>query len=85
MTGRVQPYALLGLGVMFDDDSTPGGSSSSDSAFVGKLGLGFDVWATDWLGMNLEWTYQLPSGTLRDLDYMAVTWSVVYRFSDEEE
>lgn len=80
LTGRVQPYALLGMGTLITS-----GPATSEVGFMGRLGAGVDVWVTEALAISLEAGYVLPSGRTRNFDHVAVAWSFVYRFASEEE
>ena len=80
MTGRVQPYALLGMGTLITS-----GDPSSEVGFMGRLGAGVDIWITEAIAGSLEAGYVLPTGRTRGFDHVSIAWSFVYRFSSDED
>lgn len=92
LTGRVQPYALLGMGVgiasgdkLGDIGFTGALADGSDIGFTGRVGAGGDLWITESLAASLEAGYVLPTGRIKDFDNVAVAWSLVYRFAIDAE
>lgn len=87
LTGRYQPFLLVGAGAMtaeavLRDDSVGLGLSrtESDNAFAMRFGGGIDLYATKNIVVSLEADYVLPFGDLDDLDYVTIGWGVQYRF-----
>jgi opacity protein-like surface antigen len=62
LTGRFQPYGLLGLGFMRSTfDPKGGGDSNNDSVFAARLGVGADFYATENIVVFVEGSYMLPT------------------------
>lgn len=87
LTGRYQPFLLVGGGVMtaeakLRNDAVGLGFSSSESenAFSMRFGGGIDLYATKNVVVSLEADYVLPFGNLDDLDYVSIGWGFQYRF-----
>ena len=73
MTGRVQPYLLGGLGIMeveFNSSVGPG-FSTSDSDLAIRFAGGFDVYLTEHVVAYGGVDYVLPTGDVKDLDYLS--------------
>ena len=82
MTGRVQPFLLAGLGVMYaklGDLYSPENEDSS-TEFAVRFGGGVDFYTTEHVVVALGLDYVMPTGDLKDYDYVAFTWGVKYRF-----
>lgn len=82
---RVQPYLLGGVGMMWGDtsDESAGASLPSNNyEFVGRTGLGLDVYVFPELSVTLEGTYLLPAGTLDDYQHAAALVGVQWHFAD---
>jgi hypothetical protein len=78
-TGRVQPYVLVGGGVLGGEiDSSVG--SEDEYGFSWRLGGGYDFYQTENIVLNLEAAYYLPTGDVRDFDFISVGLGVQYRF-----
>jgi len=88
MTGRYQPFLLVGAGVMTADRklrdtvglSPAQADDESDNAFTMRFGGGVDLYATKNVVVTMEAGYVLPFGNLDALDYITVTWGFQYRF-----
>ncbi|MCH2172010.1 porin family protein [Myxococcota bacterium] len=94
--GRIQPYALAGIGGENIWFSTNLSESDSYTSFVGRFGAGVDVYLTPNLALNGEFsyvaateaknTYWGPWGaswtdyTNLDPSYLTVSWGLMYRF-----
>jgi opacity protein-like surface antigen len=90
--GRIQPYALVGVGVgsseinqrertgLDGEDLVKTDITTQDQAFVSRYGLGVDLYGDDAWGMFAEAAYILPTGSLRELDYISVQWGLLWRF-----
>jgi hypothetical protein len=77
LTGRVQPYGVLGLGLM---DSRTEPTSGGGQAFVGRMGAGLDLYLSPHFAVSVDVTYVLPAGSLQDLQYLSFGWGFQYRF-----
>jgi opacity protein-like surface antigen len=62
LTGRIQPYGLLGLGSMLAsfDPNAEGVDSEDDRTFAVRFGAGVDCYATENIVVYLEVSYLLP-------------------------
>jgi opacity protein-like surface antigen len=63
LTGRVQPYALFGLGGMWAEDMVSG---VSGAGFMIRAGGGFETWVFRNVGLDVAMTYQQPFGDVAD-------------------
>lgn len=90
-TGRVQPYGLGGLGLLWihaqgsharSDDffHTRAGFKDHDVQFAGRLGGGIDGYITQNLLLNVEASFVLPTGSLHDFRMVPISLGVQYRF-----
>lgn len=85
LTGRFQPYALVGLGYLsMDKDRMTAGSNyeSDDGAFAMRFGGGMDAYITENISMGPEIAYVLPisSDDIDDLDFLTVGAGLRYTF-----
>ena len=86
LTGRFQPYVLVGLGAMTVDtdvkDRLGVGPSKSDSEadFAMRFGGGLDFYATKNVVVDVGVGYVYPFGDVSDFDYLSVRAGVQYRF-----
>lgn len=77
LTGTIQPYIIAGAGVMDADVQNVGSSTE----FAARFGGGLDVYATDHIVLGFDLTYVLPTGKLKDLDYLSIgLFTLQYRF-----
>ena len=87
LTGKFQPYALLGVGAMVGQTKVNAnifGNSISESVtlndFVVRYGAGLDIYFTEnWLGY-LEVSNVQPTGDVNDINYFASGGGIQYRF-----
>jgi hypothetical protein len=91
LTGRVQPYALFGLGGMGTEDMVSG---LGGAGFMIRAGAGFETWLFRNVGLDLALTYQQPFGdeadgvnpnptpleTLARYAYFSISTSLIFRF-----
>jgi hypothetical protein len=91
LTGRVQPYALFGLGGMWAEDDVTG---VGGSGFMIRAGGGFETWVFRNVGLDIAMTYQQPFGdeadgvnpnptpfeTLARHAYFGISTSLIFRF-----
>lgn len=83
MTGRFQPYGLVGIGltrVRFEADAGSGLESERVQDFSTRFGAGLDFYFAPKVGMEVEADYVLPTGEARDFDYVSVSWGLFLRF-----
>lgn len=83
LTSRIQPFLLVGGGLMHAErERTSFGEtrSSESTAFAARFGVGLDLYATRGLAVTLDTSYLLPTGSLEDLDYLAIALGLQYRF-----
>ena len=82
LTGRVQPYALFGLGVMGQElaDTVGAGLAASLTAFLPRFGGGADVYLTEHLLLDANVQYLLGTGDLDGEDLILLRLALGYRF-----
>jgi opacity protein-like surface antigen len=82
LTGRVQPYVLGGLGLLWLqlEDAVGAGLTDNEVGFAGHVGVGVDAYLTDNLLLNLEASYLLPAGDLNDFRMIPISLGMQYRF-----
>lgn len=80
LTGRVQPFALVGVGLMqqqIDVDNFP----DNDETGAGfRFGGGIDLYITDGFAIATDFTYVLTAGDVEDNDVMSLNAGVAWRF-----
>jgi opacity protein-like surface antigen len=79
LTGRVQPYALFGMGVLYAEASG-GGRSIDDEGFAVRVGGGMDFYATENIVLTGEVNFVQPTGDVDDLSYVTIGGGLQYRF-----
>ena len=81
LTGRIQPYALVGLGFMrVDSEETAFFFAFDFTDFATRLGGGVDYYFTENIVFGLELGGVLPTGTLKDQDQFTFSAGLHYRF-----
>ena len=82
LTGRIQPYGLLGLGTLYlnVEDQLGLGLSDDQAAFALRFGGGIDAYVTRSIVLNVEASYLLPTGDLDDFPLVPLSGSIQYRF-----
>jgi opacity protein-like surface antigen len=91
LTGRYQPYVLLGLGFMRTEIKTrdisggaiPGFAAEARERKVnvaGRFGGGLDFYLTENVVVTAEGSYLMPAGKLDGLDYYTFGLGLQYRF-----
>jgi opacity protein-like surface antigen len=86
LTGRYQPFALIGGGAMVVEvnwkDNSGLGLSQTDTkrGAVMRFGGGLDFYATKQIVLTVGVDYLLPFGELQDFDYVSIAWGLRYRF-----
>ena len=82
-TGSVQPFLLVGVGLMtidFKGNKPFNNISSTEEDFAARFGGGIEVYATDNIVVNIDASYVLPAGDLKNFDYLSIGWGFQYRF-----
>jgi opacity protein-like surface antigen len=82
MTEDIQPFAIVGAGVLYANLGDDGGFDVSADA-VGpamRAGAGIDLYLSENIVVSAETTYVLPFANVSDLDYLSVGVGVQYRF-----
>jgi len=87
LTGRWQPYAVVGLGYMDMNGhnvrtlAAPATNSADPGqGFAMRFGLGMDAYATEHLALGPEVAYVLPFGGADGFDMVTVALGLRYRF-----
>jgi opacity protein-like surface antigen len=75
LQGRIQPYAVLGLGALVLDRE-----AGNDAAFAARFGAGLDFYLTPHWVLDTELGYVLPTGSLSDFPILAIGLGAQYRF-----
>ena len=80
-TGSVQPYALIGIGLM-DLDLNAGGATPrvNDSDLFTRLGLGVETIVSDDVIISLDGSYVIPFNDLDDFEYFTLGVGLGVRF-----
>jgi opacity protein-like surface antigen len=75
----IQPYALVGVGVLYGYlDTNFGDADETAAAF--RFGAGVEIPVLDQLRVTLEAGYVLPTGDLEDFEYATLGAGVVWYF-----
>jgi opacity protein-like surface antigen len=77
LTGRFQPYAIGGVGVMRVDQS----SEDARTEIVGRVGAGFDLHLNEKVRLYLEGALLAPGGSLTDFRSVPVQLGFQYRLN----
>jgi opacity protein-like surface antigen len=84
LTGRIQPFLLVGLGVMDAEleDTIGLGASEDETGFAARFGGGLDVYITENIAVSAGVDYVLPSGDdiLDEADYVSYGGGALIRF-----
>ncbi len=81
LSGRIQPFALIGGGATFADVTTSlrfGGED--DFGSVLRAGGGIDAYLTEHIALSTEVSYVLPEDLLEDLHYLSIGLGLQYKF-----
>ena len=77
LTGRIQPFARVGLGAIFGDIP---GHSVMKSSFVARFGVGGDFWIDEHWAVTVYADYVLPTDHFHYLNFISTGAGVRYRF-----
>jgi opacity protein-like surface antigen len=87
LTGRFQPFALIGIGMMdVSFTEAASGWDSHSQAFVGRFGIGMDFYVTENFSVGARGSYVLVSSaangriSTENLDHMDLTIGAQFRF-----
>ena len=82
LTGRVQPFLLVGAGLMHFDlkDRLGFGPSTKGEDFAARFGGGVDFYLNRNLVFAVDTSYVLPTGDLDGLDHVSFSFGIQYRF-----
>ena len=81
LTGRIQPFALIGVGGTFAKLSSPIlPGSQSFSGYALRGGGGVNVYLTEHIAVSADVSYLFPAGDTRHLDYLSIGWGLQYKF-----
>ena len=79
MTGRVQPFAVVGVGVTRGEVEAFGGSVS-ETGFSSRFGGGVDLYISESVSVGATASYVLTTGDIDGFDYVSLVFGVQYRF-----
>ena len=79
LTGRVQPFVLVGIGLTDFIVSAPG-LSEHETDFAARFGGGIDVYLTESFALQVKTSYMLTTRDLDGLDYVDLTFGGQIRF-----
>jgi hypothetical protein len=82
LTGSIQPFALVGLGVLnvLGADAAGLGLSDWTTGVALRFGGGLDLYLSRRFGMNISLDYMYPTGDVKDFDYLSLGIGLQYRF-----
>jgi len=82
LTGRFQPYGLIGMGFMHGDGSAGNfaGAAHPSNGFALRFGGGLETYITEHFFVSPEFAYTLPTGSANDLDMLVVSFGLGYKF-----
>jgi len=82
LAGRIQPFLLVGVGLMSFDakDELGRGIRTSGEGFAARFGAGVDFYVTPNIVAFAEGDYVLPTGKLDGLDHVVWFVGLQYRF-----
>jgi opacity protein-like surface antigen len=83
LTGRIQPFALIGLGVMQAEveDTVGLGVDEDEAGFAVRFGGGVDIYVTENVAVSVGVDYVLPGDDdLEDTDYVSYGGGAMLRF-----
>jgi opacity protein-like surface antigen len=75
LLGRIQPYALAGLGgIVFNE------KQGDDSGFVARMGGGVDLYVSDQFVVDIEIAYLFPGGSISEFQFATFSAGIQYRY-----
>jgi hypothetical protein len=80
-TDLIQPYLIFGGGYLGADLSGAGAPDGWDGhGGFGRIGAGMELYPWEHVGLDGGVAYTIPTGDVEDLNYLAITWGLIYRF-----
>ncbi len=79
MTGRVQPFAVVGIGVLRAELEALG-VSVSDTGFAARFGGGIDFYTSPNFSLGTTASYVLATGAVDGADYVSLVLGFQYRY-----
>ena len=80
-TGRIQPFLTTGVGFLNAKSDDPVTNfKKTDTGFAARFGGGVDFYLTEVVGLSLDTSYVVPTGDVKNLDYVSVGAGVFLRF-----
>lgn len=79
-TGFIQPFALVGVGVMGQKLEVDGAPDQDDTGAGFRFGGGADVYITRNIAVSTDFTYVLTAGDVKDNDVMSLNAGLLWRF-----
>jgi opacity protein-like surface antigen len=80
LTGRVQPFALVGIGVTRVGASVGGFGSGDEAGFGARFGGGIDFYVCENVSLGATASYVLATGDIDGFDYVSLVMGAQYRF-----
>jgi len=80
LTGRFQPFALIGIGVMSQEIDFSDDPNDTETGAGFRFGGGADVYITPKIALQADFTYVLSAGDLKDNDVMSLNAGLIWRF-----
>lgn len=80
LTGLIQPFALVGVGVTTQEVDFDGASKEKDTGVGFRFGGGADIYVTQNAAITADFTYVLTEGDVEDNDLMSLNVGVLWRF-----
>lgn len=83
LAGRLQPYALAGLGIaatVVDHRDRDSSISQSNADWEFRGGAGIDFYLTDHVAVTAESVYVWTVGDVKDIDHVSIGLGLLYRF-----
>ena len=79
--GRVQPFVLVGMGLIQSTAKVAGGTVAATGDFTGRFGGGLDLYLTKNWVLEASATYIQPAGDLSEQRYLSIGAGLQYRFN----
>ena len=81
LTGRIQPYVILGIGMMILVEDLGAAGSGTSVPPGGRFGIGVDFYIDEHLLVNFEGVYAPPlDNRIDDFPYGMLQGNLMYRF-----
>ena len=80
LTGRIQPFALVGIGVSRGEFEGSPNDRDTDPAFAARFGGGVDFYFSNSIAFTVHTAYVLPTGDLDDNAAVSLGVGALLRF-----